>query len=106
MAIKEEEKKEEEKKPKEQMITAKDMEKHTGMKMVFITASPVLTNEVRRFYGSIKKKLMYFLEERDKRIEEKRAKFENITEQEAQAIIQEVIKEQQEEEASKQHETV
>lgn len=59
------------------------MQKQTGMKMVFITASPVLTNEVRRFYSGIKKKLVYFLEERDKRIEERKAQFTNITEQEA-----------------------
>jgi hypothetical protein len=49
------------KKKKEQLISAKDLEKNTGMKMVFITASPVLTNEVRRFYGQIKKKLHFFL---------------------------------------------
>ena len=35
------------------------------MKMVFITASPVLTNEVRRFYGQIKAKLLSFLKKRD-----------------------------------------
>ena len=41
------------------------MEKQTGMKMVFITASPVLTNEVRRFYAGIKGKLLAMLKARD-----------------------------------------
>ena len=44
------------------------------MKMVFITASPVLTNEVKRFYGSIKTKLVNHLKkrelEREKRLED------------------------------------
>ena len=48
------------------------MEKTTGMKMVFITASPVLTNEVRRFYSGIKGKLISMLRERDLRREERK----------------------------------
>lgn len=46
---------------KKQLIKAKDLDKNTGMKMVFITASPVLTNEVRRFYSGIKGKLLHLL---------------------------------------------
>lgn len=61
--------------------------------MVFITASPVLTNEVRRFYGHIKAKLLSFLKKRDDQIKMRKQQFENITEQEAQQIIDDVIQE-------------
>lgn len=63
------------------------------MKMVFITASPVLTNEVRRFYGNIKAKLVNHLEVRDQRIKQRKQQFENITDQEAQEIVNQVIQE-------------
>jgi len=66
------------------------------MKMVFITASPVLTNEVRRFYSSIKGKLLALLKTRDAKIkerkllakkqettEEQKEHFEDISEKEA-----------------------
>jgi hypothetical protein len=48
---------EEKKKEKKPLLVAKDFERNTNMRMVFITASPVLTNEVRRFYSNLKKKL-------------------------------------------------
>jgi len=47
------------------LIESKDLEKETGMKMVFITASPVLTTEVKRFYGSIKAKLVLHLRNKE-----------------------------------------
>jgi hypothetical protein len=50
---------------RKQLIKAKDLDRNTGMKMVFITASPVLTNEVRRFYSGIKGKLLHLLRQRD-----------------------------------------
>jgi inorganic pyrophosphatase len=63
------------------------------MKMVFITASPVLTNEVRRFYSTIKGKLLALLKARDEKIKQRKleakqqqessqAQFEDITDQE------------------------
>ena len=61
-AQEEEEKKNKKKKP---LIESQDMEKNSGMKMVFITASPVLTTEVRRFYGSIKAKLVNHLKQKE-----------------------------------------
>jgi hypothetical protein len=33
----------------------------TGLRYVFVTASPVLTNEVRRFYGGLKDQLINHL---------------------------------------------
>jgi len=48
------------------LIESGDLEKDTGMKMVFITASPVLTTEVKRFYGSIKAKLVLHLKNKEK----------------------------------------
>lgn len=53
-----EEEKEAKPKEKKPLIESHDMARNTGMKMVFITASPVLTTEVRRFYNSIKSKLI------------------------------------------------
>jgi hypothetical protein len=75
------------------LLTAAEMEKHTGMKMVFITASPVLTNEVRRFYGTLKRKLIYHLQQRDERILKRQQAQQTITEQETQSIIKEVMEE-------------
>ena len=40
-----------------QLVTSEDLEKNTGMKMVFITASPVLSSEVKRFYSNLRKSL-------------------------------------------------
>ena len=42
--------------------------------MVFITASPVLTNEVRRFYSGIKGKLLTMLRARDEARRERKKK--------------------------------
>lgn len=50
------------------------------MKMVFITASPVLTNEVKRYYQSIKAKLVVHLRKRE--AEKAKGEFENISEKE------------------------
>lgn len=85
---------------KRAMLRAADLESPTGMKMVFITASPVLTNEVRRFYGSLKGKLLYFLRQRDERIQQRKEQFQNITEEEAKAIVDQVIAEQTKEAAA------
>lgn len=71
------------------------MEQHTGMKMVFITASPVLTNEVKRFYQNIKAKLVAHLRKREIEFNKRQAQleFQNISEQEANQIIDQAIKE-------------
>ncbi len=82
-------------KSKKVNLLSTDLEKTTGIKMVFITASPVLTTEVKRFYSSIKKKLINHL----KRREEARAQasqqeaFQNISEQEANEIIEKAVAE-------------
>jgi hypothetical protein len=47
------------------VLESNDLKGHTGMKMVFITASPVLTNEVKRFYGSVKQKLINHLKKKE-----------------------------------------
>lgn len=65
---------------KQPLLISGDLEKSTGMKMVFITASPVLTNEVRRFYTGLKKKLVLHLQMREERVRQKKEQFENITE--------------------------
>jgi len=35
-------------------LTRSDLDQQTGMKMVFVTSSPVLTNEVKRYYTTLK----------------------------------------------------
>jgi hypothetical protein len=52
-------------------IKSQDLDKDTGMKMVFITASPVLTNEVKRFYANLKKHLKHHLKLKEEKQEEK-----------------------------------
>lgn len=68
------------------------------MKMVFITASPVLTNEVKRFYGSIKQKLINHLKKREAEREKRMADFQDISEKEANEIIDQAIAEQEKDE--------
>lgn len=78
----EEEKKEQQK--DKVNLQAEDIEKDTGVKMVFITASPVLTTEVKRFYAGIKQKLILHLRKK-----------KDISEQEASEIVEKVAQEEQ-----------
>lgn len=59
-------------------LKAVDVAEDTGLKYIFVTASPVLTNEVKRFYQSLKDSLINHLKasEYNKRMikEEKAAK--------------------------------
>lgn len=43
-------------------LTPSDLGESTSLKMVFVTASPVLTNEVKQYYSSLKEKLKTHLE--------------------------------------------
>jgi ribosomal protein L14E/L6E/L27E len=68
-------------------LRACDMKKSTGTKLVFITASPVLTNEVMRYYKNLKKSLEMHLEKQElkrearlKKLEEEKKKNENLSE--------------------------
>ena len=38
-------------------LTSDDIKESTNMKMVFVTSSPVLTNEVKQYYASLKQQL-------------------------------------------------
>lgn len=38
-------------------LTSEDVKEETGIHMVFVTASPVLTNEVKQYYQSLKQQL-------------------------------------------------
>ena len=38
-------------------LTASDVDNAQGVKMVFVTASPVLTNEVKQYYASLRQQL-------------------------------------------------
>lgn len=76
-------------------LLASDLEKTTGIKMVFITASPVLTTEVKRFYSSIKKKLINHLKKREDACAQASSQeaFQHISEQEANELIEKAVAE-------------
>lgn len=46
-------------------FTADDAESSTGLHSVIVTASPVLTNEIRRFYTGLKTKVVSELRKRE-----------------------------------------
>jgi hypothetical protein len=48
-------------------LTAKDLNIYSGCGIVFVTASPVLTNEVRRFHADILDKIKQYLIEKERR---------------------------------------
>ena len=48
-------------KNKSKALKAVDVAEDTGLKYIFVTASPVLTNEVKRFYQSLKDSLINHL---------------------------------------------
>lgn len=48
-------------------FTADDAESSTGLHSVIVTASPVLTNEIRRFYTGLKTKVVTELRKREEK---------------------------------------
>jgi hypothetical protein len=50
-----------------QAFTSEDAESTTGLHSVIVTASPVLTNEIRRFYETLKTKVISELRKREER---------------------------------------
>lgn len=48
-------------------FTSEDAESTTGLHSVIVTASPVLTNEIRRFYTTLKTKVISELKKREER---------------------------------------
>jgi hypothetical protein len=71
-------------------FTAEEAESTTGLHSVIVTASPVLTNEIRRFYTGLKTKVISELRKREER------KHLRPTEPE-ELIAEEETKEEQEE---------
>lgn len=47
-------------------LTSEDLRQPCAMKTVFISASPVLVNEVSRFYTRLKDSLIKYLENKEK----------------------------------------
>ena len=80
---------EEEEEPKKERVSlqAEDLEKDTGVKMVFITASPVLTTEVKRFYASVKQKLILHLRKKAEK------QFQEVSEAEVKELAEEAAQE-------------
>ena len=57
------------------VLTHKDLETYTGVKIAFATASPVLTNEVRKYYDEMVTKVKKHLKIKDQeRIERRKQK--------------------------------
>jgi hypothetical protein len=48
-------------------FTSEDAESTTGLHSVIVTASPVLTNEIRRFYTQLKAKVIGELKKREEK---------------------------------------
>lgn len=46
-----------------------DLDKNVGIRCLFVTASPVLTNEIKRYYHRLTKQLKEELIKRDLRVE-------------------------------------
>lgn len=57
-------------------LEAKDLSIYNGCGIIFCTASPVLTNEVRRFYFDLNQKIKEYLIGKEKKKLEKRKKME------------------------------
>ena len=55
----------EEAKNKMPKLESADIEEDTSIRMVFVTASPVLTNEVKQYYSNLKARLSQTLQLRE-----------------------------------------
>ena len=51
-------------------LTSADLEEDTSIRMVFVTASPVLTNEVKQYYTSLKQRLTSHLKLKELKAED------------------------------------
>ena len=82
-------------------LTAKDLSIYSGWSIIFCTASPVLTNEVRRFYKELTKTISEFLLKkqmerlRRKKEAEKKSQEETKQEQEIDKNTEEIIQSQE-----------
>jgi len=54
-------------------FTSEEAESTTGLHSVIVTASPVLTNEIRRFYTQLKTKVIGELKKREENRKKKKA---------------------------------
>ena len=54
-------------------FTSEEAESTTGLHSVIVTASPVLTNEIRRFYTQLKAKVIGELKKREENRQKKKA---------------------------------
>lgn len=57
---------------KDTKCSADDIDKTMGLHCVFLTASPVLTNEIQRYYKKLTDNIKNELEKKKKRVEEER----------------------------------
>ena len=46
-------------------LDSSDLEQPTTLKMVFVTASPVLTNEVKKYYSNLKEQLKLYVSKKE-----------------------------------------
>ena len=51
-------------------LKAKDIQRDSKLRYLFVTASPVLTSEVRRFYASLKEQLINHLRTKEQKYQE------------------------------------
>lgn len=73
------------KKSKNFKLMYSDLDNYNGLAIVFVTASPVLTNEVRRYYSELLNKIrLHFKNKYEKKLEdelseEEKDEMENLT---------------------------
>ena len=80
---------------KNTQFAAEDVDARCGLHTIFVTASPVLTNEVRRYYEKLNEKIKQELIKRDKKKEE--AKKGKIQESVIEVISKSELEEKKEE---------
>lgn len=61
---------------KDTRCSADDIDKTMGLHCVFLTASPVLTNEIERYYKKLTENIKLELEKKKKKVQEERKKQE------------------------------
>lgn len=63
-------------------LTSNDIKEPTNVKMVFVTSSPVLTNEVKQYYASLKQQLAAHLLVVEKTQDEKKQNGSSLDQEE------------------------
>ena len=81
---------------KDTRFNSNDVDNHCGLHSIFVTASPVLTNEVRRYYEKLKEKIKVELANKEKRRGQSLPEVLGITELEEAKEKSKIVEEEKE----------